>query len=109
VDIQHAELAVGRVAESVNDADRCRDVGAEADANDVVPHDELGFALEHVEGVDMFRVAVRVDSLEVRPEAQLHDLELGQLGEDAVMPVGARDLLAIVRTDEDAVHYMPIA
>ena len=48
-------------------------------------HDELGFTSEDVEGVDVVRVAVGLDALEVRPEPKLDHLELGQLGEDPVV------------------------
>ena len=49
-------------------------------------------------------MAVRLDALEVRPELQLDHLELGKLGENAVVARAARDRFAIVGTDEDAVH-----
>jgi hypothetical protein len=45
-------------------------------------------------------VGVRVDAFEVRPEGQLEDLELGQLGQDPVPP----DAFARTGADEDAVH-----
>jgi hypothetical protein len=87
----------------VDDADGSCNVGAGPHADDLVAHDELGLALEDVEGVDVVGVAVRVDALEVRPEGQFDDLELGQLGEDAVMTMGAGDLLALTLPEEDPV------
>jgi hypothetical protein len=46
-------------------------------------------------------VPVQVDSLEVGAEAELEDLELGKLGEHAVLP----DLLAVARLENDSVRH----
>jgi len=50
---------------------------------------ELALALEHVEAVGVVFVDVRLDD-EPRSEAKVDDLELGQLGEDAMKPLAAR-------------------
>ena len=89
MDVQHPELTVTGVAKAVDDTDRRRDVRPRPDQNGVVSEHELGFPLEHIEGVDLVLVAVRLDTLEVGPEPQLDDLELGQLNEDPVVPVPA--------------------
>ena len=108
--VQHSKVAVGDIAEAVDDADRSRDICARSHAHDLVAHEELSLTLEHVERVDMVGVAVQVDAFEVGPEAKLDGLELGQLGEDAVMAMGAGDLLALVVPEQDPLHaYIPIA
>jgi len=71
VDVEHAQLAVAGVAEPVDGADRSGDIRPGTGADGVVPDRELGLALEHVEGIDVVGMRVPVDSLEVRPEAQL--------------------------------------
>ena len=50
----------------------------------------------------MIGVAVRVDAFEVRSEAQLDDLELRELGEDAVEVGPTRNPFALVRPNEDS-------
>ena len=65
---------------------------------------ELGLAVEHEEGVDEVVVRVRLHSLEVWPEPELYDLELGQLRQDAMVPRSAGDQLAAVPTDRDPFH-----
>jgi hypothetical protein len=104
MDVQHAKVAVADVAETVDDPDRGSHIRARPCPKDLVLDHELGFAVEHVERVDVVRMAVWLDALEVWPELQLDDLELGKLGEDAVVSWAARDLLAIAGLDEDAVH-----
>ena len=64
-----------------------------ARAEDLLPHPELGLALEDVERVDVVSMAVRVDPLEVGAEAQLDHLVLGQLGEHTVMALATRHVL----------------
>jgi hypothetical protein len=110
MDVQHSKVAVADSAEAVDDADRSCDICAWSHAHDLVAHEELGLTLEHVERVDVVGVAVQVDAFEVGPEAKLDGLELGQLGEDAVMAMGAGDLLALPVPEQDPLHaYMPIA
>jgi hypothetical protein len=104
VDVEHPELAVTGVSEAMDGADRSGDVRAGTGAHDVGADRELRLALQHVEGIDVVGVRVRLDSLEVRAEAQLDYLELAKLGQDAVMPVPARDSLPAVRLDDEAVH-----
>jgi hypothetical protein len=83
VDVEHPELAVAGVAKPVRGADRSGDVGARTGAYNLGAERELGLTLQHVEGIDVVGVAVQVDPLEVRPEAQLDDLELGKFGQYA--------------------------
>jgi len=110
VDVQHSKVVVADIAEAVDDADRSCDICAWSHAHDLVAHEELGLTLEHVERVDVVGMAMQVDALEVGPEAKLDGLELGQLGEDAVMAMGAGDLLALPVPEQDPLHdYMPIA
>ena len=113
MDVEHPELAISDVPEPVDDADRRGDVRAGAEANGLVSDDELGFALEYVEGVDLVGVAVRLDALEVRAEPEFDHFEVGQLGEDPVVAGPTRDLLAPVgafRMPSMAVRsYIPIA
>jgi D-3-phosphoglycerate dehydrogenase len=58
----------------------------------------------------VIRVHVRGDALEVRPEAELDHFDLGQLGENPVMPRLAGDSLAVVRAECNAllVHLATI-
>ena len=110
VEVQHSKVAVADIAEAVGDADRSRDIGAWSHAHDLVADEELGLTREHVERVDVVGVAVQVDAFEVRPEAKLDGLELRQFGEDAVMAMGAGNLLALPVPEQDPPHaYMPIA
>ena len=104
MDVQHPELAGAGVPEPVDDADRGCDVGARAGAHDLAPDGELGLAFEDVERVDLVDVAVRLDALEVGPEAELDHLELGHLGEDPVIPGPAGQLLAPVGACDDPFH-----
>jgi hypothetical protein len=87
VDVEHPELAVAGVAKPVHGADGSGDVRPRTGSYNLGAERELGLTLQHVEGIDVVGVAVQVDSLEVRPEAQLDDLELGKFGQDAVMPL----------------------
>ena len=103
MDVQQAELSIADVPEAVRDSDRGRDVVAGPRPDDVVADDELRLAPEHVEGVDVIRVAVRIDALEVRAEPELECLELGELREDAVEAFAPGDELPFVRPQEDAV------
>ena len=110
MDVQHSKVAVADIAEAVSDADRSGDICAWSHTHDLVAHEELGLTLEHVERIDVVGVAVQVDAFEVGPEAKLDGLELGQLGEDPVMAMGAGDLLALAVPEQDPLHaYMPIA
>jgi hypothetical protein len=47
---------------------------------------------------------MRVDALEVRAEAELDHLELGQLGEDAVGAQASGDTLASIWVVSDGFH-----
>ena len=108
--VQHSKVAVCDIAEAVDDAGRNRDICVWSHAHDLVAHEELGVTLEHVERIDVVGVAVQVDAFEVGPEAKLDGLELGQLSEDAVVAMGAGDLLALPVPQQDPLHaYMPIA
>ena len=91
MDVEEPELGVGRVAEAVRDPCRRRDKASRPGSEDLVADEELGLAGEDVERVDVILVDVRVDALEVRAEAQLDDLELRQLAEDAVVALGPLD------------------
>ena len=104
MDVQHAELALADVPEAVHDADGSGDVRARAGPDDLVADGELGLAFEDVERVDVIRVAVGRDALELRPEAELDRLELGQLGQDPVVPGPARDPFAPAGAGHDPVH-----
>jgi hypothetical protein len=88
----------------VRGADRSGEVGARTGAYNLGAERELGLTLQHVEGIDVVGVAVQVDPLEVRPEAQLDDLELGKFGQDAVLLLTPRNALAAARLDDDPVH-----
>ena len=54
--------------------------------------------------VDLQRVGVRFDALEVGPEDELDHLELWQLGQDPVFLGPAADRLAALGADDDACH-----
>src|SRR5581483_8989787 len=100
VDVQHHEIAFAGDTEAVLDTDRGGDERAGPGTHDLVLDRELGLAFEDVERVDVVRVGVQVDALELGREAELEDLEVGQLGENAVPP----DRLALARADDDARH-----
>jgi len=101
VHIQHHEVAVTRDAEAVLDAYRSRDPRPRAGVHDGAVDREFGLALEDIERVDVVRVAVKVDAREIRAEAELEDLELRQLGKDAVLP----HPLALARLENDSVRH----
>jgi hypothetical protein len=105
VEVQEPELARADVAEAVPHADRGRDVVARTGADDLLADDELGLPLEHVEGVDVIRMSVRVDAFEVGAEAKLERLELGELREDAVEALPAGKELALAGAEEDALAH----
>src|SRR5438552_12894522 len=69
--------------EAVLDARR-REERAGTGAAPGVVEEELDLALEHVEGVGVVGVSVRIDALEIRPVQELERLDLRQLGEDSV-------------------------
>src|ERR1700739_4375616 len=93
------EQAEGRSAwtESVLDVRRHREERAGAGAVPLAVLEELDLALEHVERVGVVGMGVRDDALEVRPVRELERLDVGQLGEDAVLP----DPLALARPREE--------
>jgi len=103
MDVQDDKVGVSDDAEAVLDAERCRDPRSRPGAHDLAVHRELGLALEHVEGVGVIRMPVQRDALEVGAEAQLEDLELRELDEDAVLP-HAR---ALTRIQHDSVRHGP--
>jgi len=51
----------------------------------------------------VIRVPVQVDTLEVRAEAELEDLELRQLRKDAVLP----HLFPLTGLEDDSVRHRP--
>ena len=101
--VQHHEVAGARNPEAVLDAHGSRNPRPGPGAHDRTVDGELGLALEDVERVDVVSVAVEVDACEVGTEAELEDLELGQLGKDAVLP----HALALARLQDDSVRHGP--
>lgn len=104
MDVEHPELARAGVPEPVNDADWRGDVRSRASNYGPTADDELGLALEHVEGVDLVCVTVWFDAFEFGPEMELYHLELRQFGEDPMEARAALGLLALPRANGDSVH-----
>lgn len=101
MDVQHHEIAVAGDAEAVLDADGRGNPCPGTGVHDSAVDRELGLALEDVERIDVVSVAVEVDAREVRAEAELEDLELGQLREYAVLP----HALALAGLENDSVRH----
>jgi hypothetical protein len=78
---------------------------ARACPDDVVAEDELRLALEDVERVDVIRMGVGRDALEVRRKGQVEHLELGQLREHAMPP----HPFAVAGPDHDAAHGQSVS
>jgi A/G-specific adenine glycosylase len=105
MDVEQAQLGVPSVPKAVRDARRRRHKAPRPRPEDLFTHLELRLAGEHVERVDEVVVNVRIDALEIGPEAQLDEFELRQLGQDAMVPLGAPDLLPTFGAErDDAVH-----
>src|SRR5438876_3656805 len=100
------EQAEGRAAgtEAVLDARRRREERAGTGAVPCVVEEELDLALEHVEGVGVVGVSVRIDALEIRPVRELERLDLRQLGEDSVPPLP--DPLALAVCNEERLLHV---
>jgi hypothetical protein len=110
VDVEHPELGAPGVAEAVPDPGGCGHERARLRAEGVATDEELGLAREDVERVDEVRVHVRVDALEVGAEPELDGFELRKLAQDAVMALGALDVLAALGPKRhDAVHAASMA
>src|SRR6188508_704663 len=103
VDIDEAGAFGAGVAETVAKAGRRRDVRARSDSDDLVAERELELALDHVEGVDLVRMDVGVDRVELGVARELDQLELGELGLDDEIAVPAGDRLTFARMDDDRV------
>src|SRR5690242_18931295 len=97
VEVEEAERGSTRT-EAVLDVRRDGDERAGAAASPGAVEEELDLALEDVERIGVVGVGVRVDALEVGRERGIENLDVRQLGEDAV-PVLA-DSLAFARPDE---------
>jgi hypothetical protein len=105
VEVEQPKLRAAGVAKAVADARRRCHEAARASADDLVAHLELGLPGEDVERIDEVVVHMRGDALEVGAEAQLDGLELVELGEDPVVPLGALHALASIGPEsDDAVH-----
>ena len=76
----------------MRDARRRRHEASGPGPEDIIPDLKLGLAGEHIERVDVVVVGMRINSLELGAEAELDDLELWKLPENAVMSLPAHDL-----------------
>ena len=90
------------VAEAVRHARRRGHVAARPGGQRLARDRELRRPLEHVERVAVVVVGVHVDALEVGAEAELDDLQVRPLAQDAVVARAAGDVLAAVRAERDA-------
>ena len=105
VDVEHPELGAADVGEPVRHARRSRHEAPRAGTERLGADHELRLAAEHVEGVHEVVVGVRADAFEVGPEAELDDLELGELAQDPMVPLGPLDeLTAFGAERDDPVH-----
>lgn len=86
----------------MEDTDGGSDERARTSAHDLVADHELGHALDHVEGIDVIRMAVGFHTFEVRPESQVDHFELWKFRQDAVIARAARDSLAVARVNDDS-------
>ena len=102
MEVEHACGSTG-AAEAVPCARRRREQRSRPGANRVVADRELDLALEHVEGVDVVGVRVRVDREGV-VELDLDDRQAGQVDPDHERAVVALETLAVAGPADDRVH-----
>lgn len=105
MNVQHPKLSCSDVAEAVGDTDGGGDVRARTSTHDLVTDDKLGFALDHVEAIDVVQMAMGLHAFEVRPESQLDHFQFGEFGQDAVVARAARDPLAVAGVQDDSIAH----
>ncbi len=89
----------------MRDARRRRHEASGPGPEDIIPDPKLRLAGEHIERVDVVVVGMRVNAIERRAEAELHDFELWKLPEDPVMSFPAHDAFPAFGAErDDAVH-----
>jgi hypothetical protein len=104
VDVEETYAVRSGVRERVHDADRRRDVRTGSEAKPFVADEEFGPSVEHVEGVDVILVGVRVGSLETGLELELDQRELLAADLDRRDPVFALEPLTFSRRKEDRIR-----
>jgi hypothetical protein len=103
VEVEQADRLGPCDAEAVHGSGWCGDERPWPGEVRLVTDAELDQALEHVEGVRVIGVRVRVDALELGPEGHVDRGELRQVAEDVVLAGFVLDRLGVGRRGEDGI------
>src|SRR6185437_8974940 len=103
MDVEQPCAVRPRVRKRMDGSDRRGDERAGAETERFAADKELGLAVEHVEGVDVIVVAVRVRSHEARLELELDQGELFAPDLDGRNPRSPLEPFPVARPEEDGV------